>query len=42
MEKYKNDKGEDDLRGYPFVVPGGRFNELYGKSQLVAPILPLH
>lgn len=31
METYKNpDTGEDDLRGLPFVVPGGRFNELYG------------
>jgi len=23
-------KGEPDFRGLPFVVPGGRFNELYG------------
>ncbi|KAF2663617.1 neutral trehalase short isoform [Microthyrium microscopicum] len=30
MEEYINDKGEKDLRGLPFVVPGGRFNELYG------------
>lgn len=30
MEKYTNDDGEEDLRGVPFVVPGGRFNELYG------------
>ena len=31
MEEYVDDKtGEKDLRGMPFVVPGGRFNELYG------------
>ncbi|KAF6842303.1 neutral trehalase [Colletotrichum musicola] len=31
MEKIKDPKtGEDTLRGLPFVVPGGRFNELYG------------
>ncbi|KAI1972246.1 alpha,alpha-trehalase nth1 [Ophidiomyces ophidiicola] len=31
MEKYTDDEtGETDLRGVPFVVPGGRFNELYG------------
>ena len=30
MEEVVNDKGERDLRGKPFVVPGGRFNELYG------------
>ncbi|KAL1955929.1 hypothetical protein VTO42DRAFT_7914 [Malbranchea cinnamomea] len=31
MEEYINpDTGEKDLRGVPYVVPGGRFNELYG------------
>lgn len=31
MEEYKNpETGKKDLRGVPFVVPGGRFNELYG------------
>jgi len=31
MEKYIDPKtGKEDLRGLPFVVPGGRFNELYG------------
>ncbi|CAP97655.1 alpha,alpha-trehalase nth1 [Penicillium rubens] len=31
MEKKPNDStGETDLVGVPFVVPGGRFNELYG------------
>lgn len=31
MEKIKDpNTGEDTLRGLPFVVPGGRFNELYG------------
>lgn len=31
MEEYEDpETGEKDLRGLPFVVPGGRFNELYG------------
>ena len=31
MEEYIDPvTGEKDLRGLPFVVPGGRFNELYG------------
>lgn len=31
MEEYVDEKtGNKDLRGLPFVVPGGRFNELYG------------
>ena len=30
MEEYTTESGEKDLRGVPFVVPGGRFNELYG------------
>lgn len=30
MEEHVNDKGEKEMRGCPFVVPGGRFNELYG------------
>lgn len=30
MEKFTNADGKEDMRGYPFVVPGGRFNELYG------------
>ena len=31
MEEYDHLKsGKKDLRGIPFVVPGGRFNELYG------------
>ncbi|PVH90927.1 glycoside hydrolase family 37 protein [Periconia macrospinosa] len=30
MEEYINEKGVKDMRGLPFVVPGGRFNELYG------------
>ena len=30
MEEYINEKGEKEMRGCPFVVPGGRFNELYG------------
>lgn len=30
MEKFITEDGEEDMRGVPFVVPGGRFNELYG------------
>lgn len=31
MEEYIDPKtGKKDLKGLPFVVPGGRFNELYG------------
>ena len=30
MEEYTDHTGKKDLRGLPFVVPGGRFNELYG------------
>ena len=30
MEEYTTPFGTKDLRGVPFVVPGGRFNELYG------------
>ncbi|KAF2399422.1 neutral trehalase short isoform [Trichodelitschia bisporula] len=30
MEEYTKADGSKDLRGLPFVVPGGRFNELYG------------
>lgn len=30
MEKYVDDDGKEQMRGWPFVVPGGRFNELYG------------
>ena len=30
MEEIVNEDGKKDLRGLPFVVPGGRFNELYG------------
>lgn len=33
MEKYVDANGKEDLRGWPFVVPGGRFNELYGNIQ---------
>jgi alpha,alpha-trehalase len=29
-ETYDASTGKTDLRGLPFVVPGGRFNELYG------------
>jgi len=31
MESYENKRtGATELRGLPFVVPGGRFNEMYG------------
>lgn len=31
MEKFIDPKtGKEEMRGVPFVVPGGRFNELYG------------
>lgn len=30
MEEHVNQEGKTELRGVPFVVPGGRFNELYG------------
>ena len=31
MEEYIDAQGNKSLRGCPYVVPGGRFNELYGK-----------
>lgn len=30
MDEYINENGEKDLKGVPYVVPGGRFNEFYG------------
>lgn len=30
MERVLDHNGKTTLRGYPFVVPGGRFNEMYG------------
>ncbi|ORX93443.1 neutral trehalase [Basidiobolus meristosporus CBS 931.73] len=30
MEKYQDENGDEGMRGVPFVVPGGRFNEMYG------------
>lgn len=30
MHKVKDDKGNTTFKGVPFVVPGGRFNEMYG------------
>lgn len=30
VEPVKDEKGDLTLKGLPFVVPGGRFNELYG------------
>lgn len=30
MQKTKDEDGEDSLASYPYVVPGGRFNEMYG------------
>lgn len=31
MEEYTDHTGKKNLRGCPYVVPGGRFNELYGE-----------
>jgi alpha,alpha-trehalase len=30
LHKVTSEKGEEDCVGVPFVVPGGRFNEMYG------------
>ncbi|KAG1061369.1 hypothetical protein G6F42_027698 [Rhizopus arrhizus] len=30
MKKVIDDRGNIDFHGVPFVVPGGRFNEMYG------------
>ncbi|KAI7894398.1 trehalase-domain-containing protein [Mucor mucedo] len=30
MKKVKDKNGNDTFKGVPFVVPGGRFNEMYG------------
>ncbi|KAF9199552.1 alpha,alpha-trehalase nth1 [Haplosporangium sp. Z 27] len=30
MTKHVDDEGHETLKGVPFVVPGGRFNEMYG------------
>ncbi|KAF9348179.1 alpha,alpha-trehalase nth1 [Mortierella sp. AD094] len=30
MTKHVNEDGHETLKGVPFVVPGGRFNEMYG------------
>ncbi|KAF9585967.1 alpha,alpha-trehalase nth1 [Lunasporangiospora selenospora] len=30
MAKHKDEEGNETLKGVPFVVPGGRFNEMYG------------
>jgi len=38
MEKVVDASGKEELKGWPFVVPGGRFNELYGMSS--CPLLP--
>lgn len=34
MEEYTDNTGKKNLRGCPYVVPGGRFNELYGEPYL--------
>ena len=38
MESYKDEHGESSLRGKPFIVPGGRFNELYGWDSYMASL----
>lgn len=37
-EKIKSDDGETELRGKPFIVPGGRFMELYGWDSYMASL----
>lgn len=31
LEEFKDFHGKTQYRGRPFIVPGGRFNEMYGK-----------
>lgn len=38
MDKHQKDHGEVELRGKPFIVPGGRFNELYGWDSYMASL----
>ena len=38
MDRHVNDKGETELKGKPFIVPGGRFNELYGWDSYMASL----
>ena len=38
MDEYTDDDGEKQLRGKPFIVPGGRFNELYGWDSYMASL----
>ena len=38
MEKISDEGGKERLRGLPFLVPGGRFNELYGWDSYMASI----
>lgn len=38
MDKHVNANGETELRGKPFIVPGGRFNELYGWDSYMASL----
>lgn len=38
MESYVSKNGEKTLRGKPFIVPGGRFNEFYGWDSYMASL----
>ena len=38
MEKCTDKEGQPSLRGKPFLVPGGRFNELYGWDSYMASL----
>ena len=43
MDKYTDEHGQQQLKGKPFIVPGGRFNELYGWDSYMASLgLMLH
>ncbi|KAI9661332.1 MAG: alpha,alpha-trehalase nth1 [Alyxoria varia] len=38
MDKVEDKNGETTLKGKPFIVPGGRFNELYGWDSYMASL----
>lgn len=38
MDEYVDSNKEKQLRGKPFIVPGGRFNELYGWDSYMASL----
>ena len=38
MDEYTDEHGQKQLKGKPFIVPGGRFNELYGWDSYMASL----